>query len=79
MMKVTGAKSRNVEKPRSLTKVLVISGLYAALMGGAVYFTYKLLIEPTRERNLLSVPKRTESAANILSMTLVLPSPPRTG
>lgn len=74
-MKTTDIKNRNVGKPRSLSKVLVISGLYAILMGGAAYFTYKLLIEPARERDLPSIPKRTEAPADVVSLTLSSPAP----
>lgn len=73
-MKATDARNHKTLRSRSFARALIISGLYALLMGAAVYLTYKLLLDPTRERDFPAIPKRTESAQGILSVMVVLPT-----
>lgn len=76
--KMDDITNRKGRKPRSLSKVLVVSALYAVLMGGAAYFTYKLLVEPVRQRDPPSIPKRTQvlpDPRSTLSTALIPPAP----
>jgi hypothetical protein len=65
----TAARDK-AQRPYSLARVLLVSGLYAAFALGAVYLTYKLLLEPARERERPAIPKRTEVSPDPL-LTLI--------
>lgn len=75
-----GVKNDKAQRPYSLSRVLLISGVYAACALAAVYLTYKLMLEPARERQLPSIPKRTQVSPDFpLTLTAAFLPPAQRG